>query len=339
MPGKGSHVDVWQTRRPRRTYVRRRRTVSWTREMRATRALGGGKRRGGVRRRSFWKGEGKTERNAPMREHSTRANEELLLFFFQMDVGTRLQRALNNEQYEVAKQLRARRDQIDEAMEQLLETKGSRSKNRTDVNDVAAEGLRLRTELQRCIDEERYEDAAKARDRLKEVESALRTVSEASRSYEETEYGFTLGQVVYHRDAGYRGVVCGMDPNCCESEAWMESADRASWTRGPEQPFYLVLADTTFWESDTETIVVAYVPEEKLRIPVVEEETKTVDHPYTYLLFLGPDGRGDFVPSRRLRERYNVARKDIYVDGEDEDEDSSDDPDPGTDDEPDAPSN
>jgi len=299
----------------------------WTKEMRAVRAVGGAKGRGRVERKSFWRGEGKTERDAPWREHSTRANEELLLFFFQMDVGTRLQRALNNEQYEVAKQLRERRDQIDEAMEQLLEAKGGRSRNQPGVTDVAAEGLRLRTELQRCIDEERYQDAAKVRDRLKEVESALSTASEASRSWEETEYGFALGQVVYHREAGYRGVVCGMDPSCCESEDWMDAAGRGSWAKGSDQPFYFVLADTSFWEPDTETIVVAYVPEEKLRPPVVENEEKSVDHPYTYLLFLGPDGKGDFVPSRRLRERYDVPRKDVYVDGEG-DEEEDDDPDP-----------
>ena len=36
-----------------------------------------------------------------------------------------------------------------------------------------------------------------------------------------------------------------------------------------------------------------------------------VEHPYTYLLFLGPDARGDLIPSRALRERFGAERRDV----------------------------
>lgn len=39
-------------------------------------------------------------------ERSEAANEDILIFFFQLDLATRVQYALNMEQYEVAKQLR-----------------------------------------------------------------------------------------------------------------------------------------------------------------------------------------------------------------------------------------
>ena len=41
---------------------------------------------------------------------------------------------------------------------------------------------------------------------------------------------------------GYRGVICGMDPVCCESSAWIEKANVQSLSRGSNQPFYQVKA-------------------------------------------------------------------------------------------------
>ncbi|GJM93038.1 hypothetical protein PR202_ga09556 [Eleusine coracana subsp. coracana] len=42
---------------------------------------------------------------------------------------------------------------------------------------------------------------------------------------------------------GYRGVICGMDPVCCESKSWMETANVEKLSKGPNQPFYQVLVD------------------------------------------------------------------------------------------------
>ena len=35
-------------------------------------------------------------------------------------------------------------------------------------------------------------------------------------------------------------------------------------------------------------------------------------HPYSYLLFLGADERGDMIPTKALRERYSQPRVDVY---------------------------
>lgn len=40
--------------------------------------------------------------------------------------------------------------------------------------------------------------------------------------------------------SGYRAVVCGMDPVCCESSSWMETARVDKLSQGPNQPFYQV---------------------------------------------------------------------------------------------------
>lgn len=39
---------------------------------------------------------------------------------------------------------------------------------------------------------------------------------------------------------GYRAVICGMDPVCCESSSWMEIAQVEKLSRGSGQPFYQV---------------------------------------------------------------------------------------------------
>ena len=40
-----------------------------------------------------------------------------------------------------------------------------------------------------------------------------------------------------------------------------------------------------------------------------------IRHPYAYLLFLGPDGQGNMLPCRQLRDKYCVQRKDVYAPG------------------------
>lgn len=41
--------------------------------------------------------------------------------------------------------------------------------------------------------------------------------------------------------SGYRAVVCGMDPVCCESSSWMDTAQVEKLSRGSSQPFYQVI--------------------------------------------------------------------------------------------------
>ena len=46
---------------------------------------------------------------------------------------------------------------------------------------------------------------------------------------------------MFYSAVGYRAVVCGMDPVCCESSSWMEAAGVEKLPRGSNQPFYQVL--------------------------------------------------------------------------------------------------
>ena len=85
---------------------------------------------------------------------------------------------------------------------------------------------------------------------------------------------FRLGQIVRHKEFGYRGVVYDVDPAYQGSEEWY---DRNSGLRpaSKEAPWYYVIVD----EEDGET----YVPEQNLE---ADESGEPVWHPELDDLFL-----------------------------------------------------
>lgn len=106
-----------------------------------------------------------------------------------------------------------------------------------------------------------------------------------------------------------------------ESPAW-----RAAARITPEEaaaPFYHVLIDARDWNGSDEEEggppPLAYVPEGRLATPALPDTWAALhplpegdlDHPFSYLLFLGPDACGDLVPSRALRERFGAERRDV----------------------------
>lgn len=46
-----------------------------------------------------------------------------------------------------------------------------------------------------------------------------------------------------------------------------------------------------------------------------------LQHPYSYVLFLGQDARGDMIPCRQLRDKYGARRRDVYKPGTEPSED------------------
>ncbi|KAJ8569995.1 hypothetical protein K7X08_006572 [Anisodus acutangulus] len=245
-------------------------------------------------------------------ERSENANEDILMFFFQLDLATRVQSALNVEQYEIAQQLREKLTEVEtEVLRQQESRKGSASKS--EAQDMAISILRLRADLQNAVQSENYDLAAKLRDEISKLEAESLTATIGAQAYENAQYAFRLGQKVRHKNFGYRGVICGMDPICCESSSWMENAQVEKLAHGPDQPFYQVLADV---HTDP-NLLVAYVPEESLEVPS-EPDKDRFDHPYTSFLFYGVDAAGDFIPIKQLREKYNKPRHEVPYDPDDE---------------------
>ncbi|VFQ66658.1 unnamed protein product [Cuscuta campestris] len=189
--------------------------------------------------------------------------------------------------------------------------RGSASKN--DVQDMAFRILRLRADLLYAVQSESYSVAANIRDQISKIESESVAASVRAQAYEGAQYAFRLGQRVKHKVFEYHGVICGMDPVCCESTSWMENAKVEMLSRGPDQPFYQVLVDLS---ADT-NLLVTYVPEENLDA-VSEPERNVFYHPYISLLFYGMDAAGDFIPIKELREKYKRPRHELPNDEEDE---------------------
>lgn len=245
-------------------------------------------------------------------EYSHMVKEELLLFFFQLDLTTRLQKALNQDQYESAQQIREKIAEVEQEVVRQREAKLGATPSKEEAHEKGLALLRLRGELQRAIEEEKYAEAAGIRDRLAKLEADTLAASAQALAARNQTYPFRLGQKIRHAVFGYRGVICGMDPMCCESEGWMETASIDRLSRGRNQAFYQVLVDMT--EPGGQSFLVAYVPEESILLPT--EPDRGFYHPYMYLLFYGEDQKGDMIPIKQLREKYNAARHEIPPEGE-----------------------
>ncbi|XP_078430246.1 uvrB/uvrC motif-containing protein [Wolffia australiana] len=252
-------------------------------------------------------------------ERSENANEDILLFFFQLDLQTRIQYALNTEQYEVAQQLRNKLAEVEgEIISKREASRGSSAKN--EAQDKAINLLCLRADLQKAIERENYTLAADLRDEISKIEAESLAASAKALAYENLEYSFRLGQKLKHKIFGYQAVVCGMDPVCCETNSWMEAAQVERLNRGPNQPFYQVLVNV----NEEPELLVAYVAEENL---LAEEPLPAkarpmlgggFDHPYVSFLFYGVDSAGDFIPVKQLRDKYKRPRHEVPADGQED---------------------
>ncbi|CAA0828733.1 uvrB/uvrC motif-containing protein [Striga hermonthica] len=272
-------------------------------------------RRGRLRSQAGWLFKGSEEGSEldPSCEHSESVNEDILMFFFELDLATRVQYALNLEEYDIAKQLRNKLNEVEIEVIRLRESRrGSTSKS--EAQDMAISILRLRAELQNAIQSENYSLAAEIRDQISKLEAKSLSASVKAQAYEKAQYAFRLGQQVKHKIFGYRAVICGMDPVCCESKSWIDGANVEKLTRGADQPFYQVLVDM----HEDPDLLVAYVSEENLFVPDQQDTDKDrFDHPYTSFLFYGMDGAGDYIPIRQLREKYNQPRHELPYDPKD----------------------
>ncbi|XP_030505593.2 clp protease adapter protein ClpF, chloroplastic isoform X1 [Cannabis sativa] len=250
-------------------------------------------------------------------ERSENANEDILVFFFQLDLATRVQYALNVEQYDIAQQLRNKLTEVEtEVIRQQEAKRGSSSKS--EVQDKALSIIRLRADLQNAVESENYAVAAKLRDQISKLEAESLAAAAKSLAHDNAQYSFRLGQKVRHKVFGYKGVICGMDPVCCESSSWMETAQVEKLPRGSNQPFYQVLVDV----HEDPNLLVAYVAEDNLLTPEPPNKGQ-FDHPYISFLFYGMDAAGDFIPIKQLREKYNRPRHEIPLEPDDEGNDDA----------------
>jgi hypothetical protein len=69
---------------------------------------------------------------------------------------------LNVEEYEQAKEVRRKRNKVDEAIQSMMAKKADRASGKSSPSegtlsmaDLASEGLRLRSEMQRAVEQER----------------------------------------------------------------------------------------------------------------------------------------------------------------------------------------
>ncbi|XP_077223720.1 uvrB/uvrC motif-containing protein [Tasmannia lanceolata] len=265
--------------------------------------------RRGLKIKATWLFKGSDKGMDAHSEHSESANEDILIFFFQLDLATRIQCALNMEQYEIAQQLRNKLTEVEAEVIRQREAQRGPTSSKSEAQDKDISILCLRADMQKAIESENYALAAELRDEISKLEAESLAASAKALAYENAQFVFRLGQKIRHKVFGYRAVVCGMDPVCCESSSWMETAHVEKLSRGSNQPFYQVLVDV---HADP-NLLVAYVPEENL-LAIDQPDSDRFDHPYISFLFYGMDAAGDFIPIKQLREKYNRPRHEVPVD-------------------------
>lgn len=77
---------------------------------------------------------------------------------------------MNQEQYEAAGELREKIVEIEKELEKQRRAKRAGTGPREEVTDTTVAALRLRSELQRAVEEENYEQAAAVRKQLAKIE-------------------------------------------------------------------------------------------------------------------------------------------------------------------------
>ena len=277
-------------------------------------------------------------------------NREVVLFLLQLELDSRLQRALTYDRFDEVKELRDRRNKVDGALRMMQSKKGygcgSRRAQRSDqFGALAPSALSIRAKLSKAIEEEDYAAAAGFRDKLAELEEQS---AEANMLCPVGEPEFSLGQMIVHSTKGYRGVICGWDFCCCEDDVWKRTTNAGGLQHGTDQVFYHILVDVADWPMNVDSLEesleldapVAYVAEElldKITFADFESDDPIVNtpfqHPYSYLMFLGMDAGGNMIPCRQLRERFDVERMDDPFGSDSEyEEDLDDDMDDGLDD-------
>ena len=104
----------------------------------------------------------------------------------------------------------------------------------------------------------------------------------------QTRARFAIGDVVRHRQFGFRGVIFDIDPVFANSEEWYEAIPQDMRPRR-DQPFYHLLAE------NEDSSYVAYVSQQNL---LPDADNGPVDHPTVRELF------EDFADGR-----YRMRRK------------------------------
>eukprot|EP00955_Chlamydomonas_euryale_P081757 363625-Chlamydomonas_euryale.AAC.6 len=86
-------------------------------------------------------------------------------------------------------------------------------------------------------------------------------------------------------------------------------------------PSFLALPPSCLFFYFAEELLTCPELEDPPRAWVEEHGSEPLEHSFLNVLFLGVDGRGDYVPCRHLRNKFNVQRRDVFKPGEDPNKD------------------
>ncbi|KAL5179168.1 Clp protease adapter protein ClpF, chloroplastic [Glycine soja] len=253
-------------------------------------------RHSGFRAEAAWMFRGGEQGLDVSSEHSESANEDILMFFFQLDLATRVQYALNMEQYDIAKQLRNKLAEVEEEVIKQQQSKRGLS-SKSEAQDKAISIIHLHSDLQNAIENEHYALAAELRDEISKLEAESLAASAKALAHENAQYAFRLGQKVRHKKFEQAIKLSSVE--------WIQYAvNQVHGWKMHKLKNCLVVPLNHFIR-----FLLMYMLNQ-----IYWWHMGRFDHPYISFLFYGMDSAGDFIPIKQLREKYNKPRHEIPID-------------------------
>jgi len=192
-----------------------------------------------------------------------------------LHLNHQFQAAVDAEEYELAASVlfelrQAEADRMFHALRKSVKAAEERNRRSSPANQ-------LETELDQSIAEEDFEKACELRDKLNArdkfsgLQAALQDAESTGRfeeaqmikehlvdmyardlstpmlmamGFQYTPPAFRIGQPIYHKTLGFRGVVLGWHDSCRASESWMQHHEIDKLSNGRNQRFYHILPDT-----------------------------------------------------------------------------------------------
>lgn len=131
---------------------------------------------------------------------------------------------------------------------------------KSDLDEMELQLVLTKQKMVTAAEEQRYQDAAKYRDRMEVLILEQRCMDIQHKEGLRASICHRLGQLITHKNYKYRGVIFGVHHYPQVSESWLQTMRVDQLANGRHQPFYQILVD----ERDRQGGLITYVAQENI---------------------------------------------------------------------------
>jgi len=131
---------------------------------------------------------------------------------------------------------------------------------KSDLGEMEIQLAITKKKMETAAEEQRFQDAAKFRDRLEVLRLEQRCMDVQHKQALRDSICHRLGSLMTHKAYKYKGVIFGVHHFCQASESWIQTMRVDQLPNGRHQPFYQILVD----ERDRPDGRITYVAQENI---------------------------------------------------------------------------